>query len=80
MLGLLPTHLVIYIDGKLITYCGQAQGYVNGETFSKLYIVSLTPNYYTNIVYGLLGADLKQAVIYYKELDTVTASLTFFPS
>ena len=51
--------LAIHTGGKLIRYFEQDQRYVNGETFYRLHVLSLLPNYYANIVHLLLAAALK---------------------
>ena len=52
--------IVIHVGGKLIRYCKQAQRYVNGETFYRLYILSVILNCHMSIVLVLSTINFSQ--------------------
>ena len=80
VLGLLSICLDIYVGGKLIRYCKQAQKYINGETLYRPYILSLIPHCHTSIVHVLLAIDLKQAVFSTDMLQLLISSIHLSPT
>ena len=60
ILDLLSICLVIHVGGKLIRYCRQAQRYVNGKTFYRLYILSIILNCHMSIILVLSAINFSQ--------------------